>query len=79
MTTAISVALLGALDTFMSVQNGNILLLAHSYADPPQDTSFVSNIKVFLILNAYPQLLFSYVYPRPQSLQKQGIGFLPYV
>jgi hypothetical protein len=72
-------ALLEALDTFMSVQNRNMLLLAHNYADPPEDTSFVRNIKVFLVLNAYPHLLFSYVYPRPQSLQKQGIDFLLYV
>jgi len=79
MTTVIFMALLGALDTFMSVQNRNILLLAHNYAGPPQDTSFARNIKVFLVLSAYPQLLFSYAYPGSQSLQKQGIDFLLYV
>jgi hypothetical protein len=53
MTTAIFVALLGALDTFMNVQNRNILLLAHNYVGPPRDTSFVRNILVkgFLTYN----------------------------
>ena len=30
----------------MSVQNRNILLLAHNYAGHPQDTSFLRNVQV---------------------------------